>query len=111
MNIKEQNGAVVFEFKGMLIGGSLAERINQTLENFINQGKKNIVMDLSRVTFMNSSGMGILISSFSKLKNNGGSLKLANVTNKIEGILSNTKLNLIFEYYETVEDAVKSFKD
>ncbi len=110
MNIKEQNGAVIFELKGRLIGGSQSERINQSLENFINQGKKNIVIDLGRVTFMNSSGMGILISSFSKLKNTGGSLKLANVTRKIEGILSNTKLNQIFENYDTVEEAVNSFK-
>jgi len=111
MNIKEQYGAVILELKGKLVGGLLSERINQTLDNFINQGKKNIIIDLSRVTYLNSSGMGILISGFSKLKNSGGTLKLANVTNKIEGILSITKLNQIFENYATVEDAVKSFKD
>ncbi len=111
MNIKEQNGAVVLELKGKLTGGSLSERVNQALENFIKQGKKNIVIDLSRVTFMNSSGMGILISSFSKLKESGGSLKLANITGKIDGILASTKLNLIFENYNTVEEAVNSFRN
>lgn len=109
MNIKEQNGTVVFELKGKLTGGPISERLNQSIENFMDQGKRNIVIDLSRVTFINSSGMGILISNFSKLKSSGGSLKLANVTNKIEGILANTKLDQIFENYSTVEEAVKSF--
>lgn len=109
MNIKEQYGTVVLELKGKLVGGPLSKRIDQTLENFISQGKKNIVIDLSRVTYLNSSGMGILISSYSKLREKGGKLKLASVTRKIEGILSITKLNQIFENYNTVEEAVKSF--
>jgi len=109
MNIKEQQGAVVLDLKGKLTGGPLLERLNHTLDNFLEQGKKNFVIDLSRVTSVNSSGIGILICSYSKVKNNGGTLKLAKVTHKIQHILSMTKLNLIFENYNSIEEAIKSF--
>ena len=109
MNIKEQYGTVIIELKGKLVGGSLSDRMNRTLDNLLAQGKKNIVVDLSGITILNSSGMGILISGYSKVNNNGGALKLANITNKIQGLLSITKLNSIFEIYNSTDEAVKSF--
>jgi len=109
MNIKEQYGTVIIELKGKLVGGSLSDRMNQTLDNLLAQGKNKIVVDLGGVTSLNSSGMGILISSFSKVNDNGGVLKLANITNKIKGLLSITKLNQIFEVYNSTEEAIKSF--
>lgn len=109
MNIKEQYGTVILELKGKLVGGPLSGRVNQTLNNLLDQGKKNIVVDLSGVTYLNSSGMGILISGYSKVKDNGGALKLANLTGKIKGVITMTKLNRIFEIYNSVDEAVKSF--
>ncbi len=110
MNIREQYGAVIIELKGKLVGGPLAARMDRTLGTLLDQGKKNIIVDLSGITVLNSSGMGILISGFSKVKDNGGTLKLANVTNKIQGLLSITKLNQIFELYPTVDEAAQSFE-
>ncbi len=109
MNIREQQGTIILELKGKLVGGSLNGRMNQTLNNLLDQGKKNIVVDLSSVTHINSSGMGILISGYSKVKDNGGELKLANLTGKMKGLLSITKLNRIFETYNSVDEAVQSF--
>lgn len=109
MNIREQQGTVILELKGKLVGGSLSGRMNQMLNNLLDQGKKNIVVDLSSVTHINSSGMGILISGYSKVKDNGGALKLANLTGKMKGLLSITKLNRIFETYNSVDEAVQSF--
>ncbi len=110
MNIKEQNGSVVIELKGKLTGGPVSELLDNTLDNFISKGKKNIVIDLSGIKFINSSGMGILISGYYKTKDNGGTLKLANITRKIEEILSITRLNQIFEIYNSVDEAVNSLK-
>ena len=109
MNIKEQYGTVIIELKGKLVGGPLSERMDRTLNNLLEQGKKNIIVDLGGINILNSSGMGILISSYSKVRDNGGVLKLANITNKIQGLLSITKLNQIFEIYNTTDEAVKSF--
>ena len=85
MNIKEQNGVVILEIKGNLIGGILLQTMERTLKNLLDQGKKNIVIDLVNVRYFNSSGIGILISSFTKVKENNGVLKLANLSKKTRG--------------------------
>jgi anti-sigma B factor antagonist len=59
---------------------------------------------------MNSSGLGMLISGYTTMKNGGGSLKLANATDKINSLLVITKLITIFENFDSVEEAVNSFK-
>ena len=66
-------------------------------------------IDLSKVKWMNSSGLGALMASLTTLRNAGGDLKLANVTKKIESLLLITKLITVFETYESVDRAVASF--
>jgi len=111
MRIKtsEKYSAVVVELKGNVIGGPEAEEFSKLLHSYLDEGKKNVVVDLSSVKFMNSSGLGMLISGFTTLKNGSGSFKLARATEKINSLLVITKLITIFENYDSVEEAVKSF--
>lgn len=111
MKIKttEHYGAVAIELKGNVMGGPEAAELNDLLHKFLEEGKKNVVIDLSDVKFMNSSGLGMLISGFTTMKNGGGNLKLAGATDKIQSLLVITKLITIFENYDSVEEAVKSF--
>ncbi|KUG26202.1 hypothetical protein ASZ90_003959 [hydrocarbon metagenome] len=109
IKVSEKYGAVVVELKGNVMGGPEAQEFSDLLHKFLDEGKKNIVIDLASVKFMNSSGLGMLISGFTTIKNGGGSLKLANATEKINSLLVITKLITIFENFESVEDAVKSF--
>jgi len=66
-------------------------------------------VDLKETGFVNSSGLGMLISGYTTVKNGGGDLKLANLTEKIESLLVITKLNTVFANYDTVEEAINSF--
>jgi anti-sigma B factor antagonist len=91
------------------MGGEDTRDFNELLHKFIDEGKKNIVVDLADVKFMNSSGLGMLIGGLTTMKKSNGNLKLARVTDKIESLLIITKLITIFEFYENVEEAVKSF--
>ena len=109
MNIKEQDGTIILELKGKLVGGSLTDRMDRALDNLIAQGKKNIVFDLGGITSLNSSGIGMLIGSFSKINSSGGELKFANISYKLRGLFSDTKLNQVFKVYNTTEEAIKSF--
>jgi len=111
MKIKttEHYGAVVIELKGNVMGGPEAAELNDLLHKFIEEGKKHVIIDLSDVKFMNSSGLGMLISGYTTMKNGGGNLKLANATDKIQSLLVITKLITIFENYDSVDEAVKSF--
>ncbi|MCX7798374.1 MAG: STAS domain-containing protein [Melioribacter sp.] len=111
MTIKhyEKYNAVVIELKGNVMGGPDAQKFSDLLHKLLDEGKKNIVVDLSECKFMNSSGLGMLISGYTTMKNGGGNLKLANATEKIESLLVITKLITIFEHYNSVEEAVNSY--
>ncbi|NLT51101.1 MAG: STAS domain-containing protein [Ignavibacteria bacterium] len=112
MKIKTQEkyNAVIVELKGNVMGGPEAQEFNQQLHNLLDEGKKNVVVDLAEVKFMNSSGLGMLISGYTTMKNGNGNLVLANATEKINSLLVITKLITIFENFESVEKAVESFK-
>ncbi len=111
MKIKtsERYGAVVIELKGNVMGGEDTKDFNDHLHKLIDEDKKNIVVDLADVKFMNSSGLGMMIGGLTTMKKADGSLKLARVTEKIESLLIITKLITIFETFETVDAAVESF--
>ena len=107
--ISERYSAVVIELKGNVMGGEDTKEFNDTLHKLIDEGKKNIVVDLHDVKFMNSSGLGMLIGGLTTVKKSEGTFRLSRVTDKIESLLIITKLITIFETYKTVEEAVASF--
>lgn len=108
-NTKEVFGVDLVEFSGKLEGGPGASEFQDFIADKIEKGRKNFVVDLSKVKFVNSTGIGILIRSFTTLKNSGGDMKLAAVSDKVSGVLSITKLNSVFSFYDTVNDAVRSY--
>jgi anti-sigma B factor antagonist len=106
----ERYNSVVIEFKGNVMGGPDAETLNQTLHKLIKEGKTNVVADLSRVGFMNSSGLGMLISGLTTMRKAGGDLRIAGAGDKIESLLVVTKLITVFKHYKNVDEAVQSFE-
>ena len=106
----EKYGAVVIELKGNVMGGPEAQEFSDLLHKLLEEGKKNVIIDLAETKFMNSSGLGMLISGYTTVKNGGGAMKLANATEKIESLLVITKLITIFEHFTSVDEAIESFK-
>jgi anti-sigma B factor antagonist len=104
-----QGEVVVLEPKGKIMGGPDASLLHDKLYEYIDKDRKRVVVDLSGVEWMNSTGLGILISGYTTLRNSGGELKLANVTDKIQSLLVITKLVTVFESHDSVEDAIASF--
>ena len=111
MRIKtsEKYGAVVITLKGNVMGGPEAQEFHDLLGNLLENSKTNIIIDLGSVKFMNSTGLGMLISGYTSVKNKGGVLKLANATEKINSLLVITKLVTIFENFDSVDAAAESF--
>ncbi len=107
---RELDGVVILEPKGKIMGGPDASLLHDKLYEYIEQDKKKVVVDLGKVDWMNSTGLGILISGYTTLRNNGGELKLANVTEKIQSLLTITKLVTVFDAYDTVDQAIQSFE-
>lgn len=107
--LKEQYNCIVLEFKGNVMGGPDNVKLNEKLHELIDQGKKNIVVDLSRVKFMNSSGLGMLIGALTTMRNAGGDLRICNASDKIESLLIVTKLITVFKHFRSLDEAVESF--
>lgn len=106
-----ESGIAILEPKGKIMGGPDASLLNDKIHEFIENNQKKVVVDLSQVEWMNSTGLGILISGYTRLRNHEGVLKLANVTDKIQSLLTITKLVTVFETYDSVSDAIKSFNE
>lgn len=106
---RENNGVTVLEIKGNIMGEDDGNLFYGRLKELIEKGKKKIVIDLSRVEWINSRGLGILISGLTTMRNSGGELKLAHVGQKINSLLTMTRLMTAFDSYETTDQAVKSF--
>ena len=112
MKISERlmGDVAILDLSGKLMGGPPdSDKFKEKIYDLIDRGINKVVVDLGEVRRMNSSGLGILISTFTSLKNKDGNLKLAAINETMEGILVMTKLNTIFETYDTSEGAAKSF--
>ncbi len=107
---RSQNGVAIFELRGKLMGGPESSEFHEALKNNVSGGNKKVILDLGGVEWMNSSGLGLLISALTTMRNAGGEMKLARVTDKIESLLVITKLNSVFETYSSVEDAIARFR-
>jgi anti-sigma B factor antagonist len=93
------------------MGGPSATAFQNEIKGFIEQGKVNAVADLSKVSFMNSSGLGQMITALTSFRKAGGDLKICGASDRIESLLIVTKLITVFKHYKTVDEAVEAFKE
>lgn len=105
-----EHGAVtVVALEGNLMGGPDAAALNRTLHELVDAGKSRVVLDMSRVQFMNSSGLGLLIGGASTLKTAGGGLAIAGASEKILSLIKITRLGTVLATYPGIDEAVASF--
>jgi anti-sigma B factor antagonist len=100
----------ILSLKGKLMGFPETDALHDEIRSFLGQGINKIVVDLNSVTWMNSMGVGALMRCFTTVKNKGGDLKLARLTDKLRSIFVMTQLIRIFTIHETVEQGIDSFK-
>jgi anti-sigma B factor antagonist len=112
MTIKEgmQNGVAILTLRGNLIGEPETSELKEKIKNLSSGGVKRIVMDMADVTFINSTGLGSLISSLTTVRAAGGDLRLSSVNEKVHNLFVITKLATVFDIHDTLEQAVSSFK-
>jgi anti-sigma B factor antagonist len=111
MKIKKQvkNNVIVLTVSGKMMGGEDSQKFHEEIKEMIRQGYKYFLLDLGKVKWMNSSGIGTLMSSWGTVLQHKGILKLANVTKKIESLLVITQLIQFFETFDSVERALASY--
>ena len=110
LKTKELKSVVVIELDGNVMGGPDATALNDFLHKLIADDRRKVVVDLKEVSFINSSGLGMLIGGLTTMRHSGGELKLARASKKVENLLEMTKLLKVFGLYKSVADAVASFE-
>jgi len=106
---KQAEGVTVLNVAGRITIGDETARLRETIRGSVNDGKKNILLDLGEVSYIDSTGLGEFVSSLSHVKGNGGQLKLLNLTKKVHDLLQITKLVTVFQVFDDEAGALKSF--
>ncbi|MDH3251976.1 MAG: STAS domain-containing protein [Ignavibacteria bacterium] len=103
-----QSGKIgLIEVKGSLVGGEETDELRSAIADFVEQGNKKLVIDLSKVTYLNSTAIGVLVSAHTTYSRNDGRVKLCGINKNINNIFVITKLTLVFEVCETREEALE----
>ncbi len=112
LNIRERQAGdvTILDMDGKITIGEGSVALRSAVRRLIEEGKKKILLNLSNVGYVDSSGIGELVSSFTTVNREGGQLKLLNLTQKIQDLLAITKLLTVFDTYEDESSALNSFK-
>ena len=106
---REVGEVTVVDLSGRLTLGDASAQLRDTLRDLLGQGRRKIVLNLGQLAYIDSSGLGELVSGFTTVKNQGGQLKLTNLTQKVNDLLTITKLYTVFEVHNDEKAAVSSF--
>jgi anti-sigma B factor antagonist len=112
LEIKERGvgDVVILDLLGKITIGEGSVQLRDAVSNLLESGRQRIILNLQGVSYVDSSGIGELVSRFTTTKNQGGQLKLLQLPKKIKDLLMITKLLTVFEIYEDEETALSSFR-
>ena len=112
LEIRERtvDDVTILEMTGKITIGDGSVQLRDAVSRLLDAGRNRIILNLGGVTYVDSSGIGELVSRFTTTKNSGGKLKLLNLTKKIKDLLMITKLLTVFEIYEDEQTALESFQ-
>lgn len=107
---RQVNGVTVVDMMGRITLGEGSVVLRDTIRDLLGKGNKKILLNLGDVTYIDSSGIGELVSAFTSVRNQGGELKLLNLTKKVHDLLQITKLYTVFDIKDDETAAVGAFK-
>src|SRR5215469_11836565 len=110
INSRDVDGVTVLDLNGRLVLGEGTVPLREQVQGCLARGAKLILLNLRGVPFIDSCGIGELVTSFTSVRRQGGELKLVNLEKKVHGVLQISKLHTIFEVYEDEAAAVRGFK-
>lgn len=113
MSMKTSNrqidGVTIVDCSGRITLGEGSTTLRDTVRELLSKGRKKILLNLAEVNYIDSSGIGELVSAFTTVRNQGGELKLLKLTKKVHDLLQITKLYTVFDVKDEEASAVKSF--
>ena len=109
-NTRQVDGITIVDLSGRITLGEGSVLLRDTVRDLISKGNKKILLNLGEVNYIDSSGIGELVSAFTTVRNQGGELKLLRLTKKVHDLLQITKLYTVFDVKDDEAAAIKSFK-
>lgn len=110
LEVSPQDGCQIFRLKGRLMDQPHADQLMQALDDAVNNGNTNVVLDLGALQYMNSTGLNILINVLTRTRNAGGDAVIAALSNSVRQLFVVTKLDSVFQIAPDVKEAVGRFK-
>jgi anti-sigma B factor antagonist len=99
----------LLEPKGSLVGGPETDDLRAAVTDLVDQGNKKLIIDLAKVTYLNSTALGVLVSAHNTYSRNEGQVKLCGINKNINNIFVISKLTMVFDVCDTREEALKAF--
>lgn len=108
-SIRQVEGVVIVDLSGRIKLGEGSSVLRDTVKDLLGKGQKNILLNLGDISYIDSSGIGELVSAFTSVRNQGGELKLLHLTKKITDLLQITKLYTVFDVKDDEVEAIGAF--
>ena len=109
-NTRQVDGVTIVDLSGRITLGEGSVLLRDMVRDLVTKGQRKILLNLGDVTYIDSSGIGELVSAFTTVRNQGGELKLLNLTKKVHDLLQITKLYTVFDVKDDEAAAVAAFK-
>ena len=110
INERQAGDVTVLDMSGKITIGEGSVSLRAAIRRLLEEGKKRILLNLAGISYVDSSGIGELVSSYTAINKEGGQLKLLNLTQKIRDLLTITKLLTVFDVYDNEAEALNSYK-
>lgn len=108
---RSEGDVTVLELSGKIMGGDDFDLFKNTIDGLVEKGNTDVLLNMSKVKWINSTGLGLIVSAYSSLVKNGGRMKACEVSDRIDNIFHVTQLELLFETFEDEKEAIASFGD
>ena len=110
VNTRQVDGITVLDLSGRITLGEGSVQLRDAVRDLLAKGSKLILLNLADVNYIDSSGIGELVSAYTTVRNQGGELKLLNLTKKVHDLLQITKLYTVFDIKDDEASAIAAFK-
>jgi anti-sigma B factor antagonist len=108
-SVRQVEGVIVVDLSGRIKLGEGSSVLRETVKDLLSKGHKKILLNLGDISYIDSSGIGELVSAFTSVRNQGGELKLLNLTRKVHDLLQITKLYTVFDVKDDEAAAIRAF--
>ncbi len=106
---RKKGDVLILDLEGKILIGEGIEDLREVINSAIKEKEAKILLNFKQVPYLDSTGLGEVVRSYTSVKKEGGTVKIVNLTNKVHDLLSVTKLITVFETFESEDEALKSF--